>query len=85
MAKSKSEKPDAGPKKPDISKNDFLKAASPLAIDIGGVKLIGQVKEFESGSYGWYAGDRVTMDIGGKAVRVQVGINMTVVYSKNDG
>ncbi len=66
-----------------VTKEQFAKDAKPLAVQIGGSTLIANVKpEFSSGSFGWYCGEKVVMDIGGVPVKVQVGINMVVVGSK---
>lgn len=37
---------------------------------------------FSSGSEGWYAGEKVTLEIDGVPVQCQVGVNITVIGSK---
>lgn len=69
-----------------ITREQF-KAASPIAVkfEVGGQVVSHQVamsRTFESGSMGWYAGDKFTIEIGGVPVKVQVGLNLTVVGSK---
>jgi hypothetical protein len=39
-------------------------------------------REFSSGSLGWYTGDKITVMVDGVPTRVQVGVNLTVVGSK---
>jgi len=40
------------------------------------------VKEFSTGSFGWYLNGKILVPIDGKNVSVQVGMNLTVVGSK---
>ena len=66
-----------------VTREQFVEGAKPLTVQIGNSQLLANVKEeFSSGSFGWYAGDKIIVDIGGMPVRVQVGINLTVVGSK---
>jgi hypothetical protein len=39
-------------------------------------------KPFSTGSFGWYLNGKTVIEIDGKAVSVQIGMNMTVVGSK---
>ena len=77
----------AGSKCP-ISREQFAKSAPVLMIDFGdGKQPIGKMiagpREFASGSMGWYAGEKITVMVDGVPVKVQVGINLTVVGSKD--
>jgi hypothetical protein len=65
-----------------IGRDDFRTKAQPLTIDIGGSKVTGEVKEFSTGSFGWYSNGKVTVVIDGKPVTAQVGLNLIVVGSK---
>jgi hypothetical protein len=40
------------------------------------------VKEFSTGSLGWYLNGKTTIEIDGKPVAVQIGLNLTIVGSK---
>jgi hypothetical protein len=40
------------------------------------------VKEFSTGSLGWYLNRKIEIDVGGVKVPVQVGLNLTIVGSK---
>ncbi|MFO0983647.1 MAG: hypothetical protein U1E76_18280 [Planctomycetota bacterium] len=65
-----------------ISRADFRAKAEPVTIAINGVPQQAQVKEFSTGSFGWYLNGKVMIDVGGKPVSVQIGLNLTVVGSK---
>jgi hypothetical protein len=65
-----------------ISRADFLAKAEPLKIDINGFPMIAEPREFSTGSFGWYVNGKATQTIDGKAVSVQVGMNLIVVGSK---
>lgn len=88
MAKSKSAASaptsDDAPKCP-VTKEQFLKSAKPLMISIDGKQQVASVKEFSTGSLGWYAGEKVVVEIDGVPVRCQVGLNITVIGSKPAG
>lgn len=68
--------------KVQIPNDKFLAAAKPLVIKIGDAALVAAVKEFATGSVGWFAGEKIVIEIDGVPVKVQVGINMIVVGSK---
>jgi hypothetical protein len=65
-----------------ISRSEFRANARPVTIKIGDVPLQAEVKEFSTGSLGWYLNGKTTIDVGGKAVSVQIGMNLTIVGSK---
>ena len=44
--------------------------------------VLAQVREFSTGSFGWHFGDKLTVRVGDQLVKVQVGITMTVIGSK---
>lgn len=60
----------------------FHKEAKPLVVTIGDKQVIVPVKEFSTGSFGWYLNEKVTVMVGDTAVSVQVGANLIVVGSK---
>ena len=41
-----------------------------------------RVKAFSTGSFGWYLNGKTTVMVDGKAVSVQIGLNLTLVGSK---
>ncbi len=48
----------------------------------GSPPLLAEVKEFSTGSLGWYLNSKATIDVGGTLVTVQIGLNLTIVGSK---
>jgi beta-glucosidase-like glycosyl hydrolase len=65
-----------------VTRSEFTEHATPVRVNIAGYDLIGEPKEFSTGSIGWYVGGKVLIDVGGKPVTVQVGLNLTIVGSK---
>ena len=52
-------------------------------IDLNGFPLTAEPREFSTGSFGWYVNAKAPVTIDGKTVQVQVGMNLTVVGSKD--
>ena len=65
-----------------ISRSQFREKAKPVTVVINNVPLLAEVKEFSTGSLGWYLNGKTTIDIGGTLVSVQIGLNLTIVGSK---
>jgi hypothetical protein len=65
-----------------VSRAEFQEQAKPIEVSINGVPMLAEVKEFSTGSLGWYLNGKSTVKIGDKAVTVQIGLNMTIVGSK---
>lgn len=65
-----------------VTRDEFLQNAKAVEVVIGGVPLIAEVKEFSTGSLGWYLNGKTTIRIGDTPVSVQIGMNLTVVGSK---
>ena len=65
-----------------VSRVQFRAHAKPVTITINGVPLSASVKEFATGSLGWYLNGKTTIEVDGVAVPVQIGMNMTIVGSK---
>ena len=53
-----------------------------MTVTIAGVPLVAEVKEFSTGSLGWYLNGKTTIEIDGTPVPVQIGLNLTIVGSK---
>jgi hypothetical protein len=66
-----------------ISREDFLAKAEPLKIDLGGFPMVAEPREFSTGSFGWYVNGKANLNVDGKNVSVQVGMNLIVVGSKD--
>ncbi|HVV81807.1 MAG TPA: hypothetical protein VHE35_01965 [Kofleriaceae bacterium] len=65
-----------------VTRTQFTEKAEPLKVVINGQELLAEVKEFSTGSFGWYLNGKILVPIDGKNVSVQVGMNLTVVGSK---
>jgi hypothetical protein len=65
-----------------ITRNDFRTKAKAVTVKVGDVPLQAEVKEFSTGSLGWYLNGKMTIDVGGTPVSVQIGMNLTIVGSK---
>ena len=65
-----------------VSRSDFRAHAKPVSVVVNNVPLIAEVKEFSTGSLGWYLNGKVSVKIGDTSVTVQIGMNMTIVGSK---
>ena len=65
-----------------VSRSDFKATAKPVSVTINNVPLQAVVKEFSTGSLGWYLNGKTTIDVGGTLVAVQIGMNLTIVGSK---
>lgn len=66
-----------------VSLAQFLEKAEPLKVAIGEQQMLAEVKSFSTGSFGWYLNGKTTVMIDGKAVSVQIGMNLTIVGSKD--
>ena len=66
-----------------VSLSQFLEKAEPLKVVINGQEMHAEVKQFSTGSFGWYMNQKMTVSIDGKPVQVQIGMNMAVVGSKD--
>jgi hypothetical protein len=65
-----------------ISRAEFAAHAKPVTVQIGDKSYTAVPKEFSTGSLGWNVNDKVTVEIGGTPVTVQIGMNLTIVGSK---
>jgi hypothetical protein len=65
-----------------INRADFRSHAKPITVTINNVPMLAEVKEFSTGSLGWYLNGKTTIEIGGTPVSVQIGLNLTIVGSK---
>ncbi len=66
-----------------ISRAQFKQGAKPVEVTIAGQRMEAPVKFFSTGSLGWYLNKRATVDVGGQPVEVQIGLNLTIVGSKD--
>ena len=66
-----------------VSLAQFLEKAEPLKVTINGQEMLAEVKQFSTGSFGWYMNGKTVVTIDGKALSVQIGMNLAVVGSKD--
>jgi hypothetical protein len=60
-----------------------VEKAEPLKVVINGQEMTADVKEFSTGSFGWNINGKTNITVDGKSLSVQIGMNMTVVGSKD--
>lgn len=65
-----------------ITHAHFKEHAKDVDVVVNGIPLKALVKEFSTGSLGWYLNGKTTIDVGGKSVSVQIGMNLTIIGSK---
>jgi hypothetical protein len=66
-----------------ITLSQFLGKAEPMKITINGQDMLAEVKQFSTGSFGWYMNAKLALTVDGKMVSVQIGMNMPIVGSKD--
>lgn len=66
-----------------VSREEFRDKAKALTIVIDGQTLTAPAREFSTGSLGWYLNGKQQVDIGGTMVTMQIGLNLTIVGSKD--
>ena len=65
-----------------VSKTQFLEKADAVKVVLNGNEMLAEKREFSTGSFGWYLNGKTTITVDGKPLNVQVGVNLTVVGSK---
>lgn len=65
-----------------ISRSQFVEKAETVRLVINGQEMLAEVKEFSTGSFGWNLNAKTVITVDGKPLSVQIGMNMTVVGSK---
>jgi hypothetical protein len=65
-----------------VTRAEFRHDAQPVEVTINGIPMTAEVKEFSTGSLGWYLNGKANIKVGDKSVSVQIGMNLTVVGSK---
>ena len=64
-----------------ITREQFKKA-QPVLVKIGDQEFQVDPREFGTGSLGWYLNAKTTVEVDGVRVPVQIGLNLTIVGSK---
>eukprot|EP00976_Prorocentrum_cordatum_P094005 1189626-Prorocentrum_minimum.AAC.3 len=62
--------------------SEFTKKADQLSVTVFGNTLEGEPRTFSSGNRGWYAGKKIQVSVGDKLLWAQVGLNITIIGSK---
>jgi hypothetical protein len=65
-----------------VTRAEFMEKAQPVEVVINGNSQMAEVKEFSTGSLGWYLNNKTNIKVGDKLVTVQIGMNLTIVGSK---
>lgn len=66
-----------------ITRAEFRSKAKAVNVVIADQRLMAEVKEFSTGSLGWYLNGKTSIEVDGKPVSVQIGLNLTIVGSKD--
>jgi hypothetical protein len=66
-----------------VTRAEFLQDAKAVEVTINGIPMTAEVKEFSTGSLGWYLNGKANIKVGEKTVTVQIGMNLTIVGSKD--
>ena len=66
-----------------ISREQFRAHAPSVEVTIQGTQHTVPKKEFSTGSLGWYLNGKMQIEIDGQPVTVQIGLNLTIVGSKD--
>ncbi len=65
-----------------ITREQFQTGAKAVSVTVGSATMLAEPKEFSTGSLGWYLSGKTVIEVNGVAVTVQIGMNMTIVGSK---
>lgn len=66
-----------------VSRKQFIENAKPVEVILNGIPMMAEVKEFSTGSLGWYLNGKVSIKVGETPVTVQIGMNLTILGSKD--
>ena len=65
-----------------VTRQQFKDNAKAIEVVINGQKMIAEPREFSTGSLGWNINGKLVLQVGETPVTVQVGLNLTLVGSK---
>ena len=65
-----------------ITRQQFRDGARAVEVTINGTPMLADPREFSTGSLGWYLNGKTVVEVNGVKVTVQVGVNLTIVGSK---
>ena len=64
-----------------IGRQQFLDKAKPLTLVIDGKQMVIPLKEFSTGSFGWFTNDKFSIEVDGVVLKIQPSISLVVVKS----
>jgi hypothetical protein len=65
-----------------MHKSAFKSSAQPVAVTIAGQTVTAEPKAFSTGSVGFFLNGKITVNVNGQLVRLQVSGNLTAIGSK---
>jgi hypothetical protein len=65
-----------------VTRAQFRAKAKNVKVVIDGKEQEAPVKEFSTGSLGWYLNSKINLEVDGVSVPVQIGLSLTIVGSK---
>jgi len=65
-----------------LTTEEFMEIAPMLEVNVFGNNVSGAARVFTSNNKGWYAGGKIEVPIGDKIVWAQLGVNLSIVGSK---
>lgn len=66
-----------------ISREDFQRKARSINVTIAGNSQQAEVKQFATGSFGWYLNGRTSIEIDGQPVPVLINASLIIIGSKD--
>lgn len=65
-----------------ITREEFLEEAKGLVLKVGDNSVVAGVREFTTGSFGWYTNEKTAVTIGGVVCKVQMNVQLVLIGSK---
>lgn len=65
-----------------VTREEFRDEAAPLKLTIAGRDILLGLKEFSTGSLGWWGNEKIVAKVGDKEVKCQASLSITIVGSK---
>lgn len=82
MAKAKKAAEKTEDAKCPVTRDEFRAGAKEIEVKIGDQTFMAEVKEFSTGSFGWFLQGKVSLPVGDTKVKTQIGLNLIIVGSK---
>ncbi len=65
-----------------VTRAEFINEAKSVEITVNGGPWTAEVKQFSTSSLGWDLNGKTNVKVGDKSVSAQIGMNLTIVGSK---